>query len=113
MKRLVYNLLAIFCFALVSCTEEVLVPDYSKDHIVLNVFNSPMTKAAGDLNTDYERQLNRLDCFFYVKDQTDQPCVYYHKLCSNFLHRGDASTGLQQGPYCAECVQQQYDEGRR
>ena len=85
MKRLVYNLLAIFCFALVSCTEEVLVPDYSKDHIVLNVFNSPMTKAAGDLNTDYERQLNRLDCFFYVKDKTNEPCVYYHKAEVNEL----------------------------
>ena len=79
MKRLVYSVFAIFCFAAVSCTEELPVPDYSKDHIVLNVSNSPMTKAAGDNSTDYERQLNRLDCFFYVKDQTDQPCVYYHK----------------------------------
>ena len=79
MKRLVYSVFAIFCFAAASCTEELPIPDYSKDHIVLNVSNSPMTKAAGDNSTDYERQLNRLDCFFYVKDQTDQPCVYYHK----------------------------------
>ena len=85
MKRLVYSLLAIFCFVVVSCTEEVSVPDYSKDHIVLNVFNSPMTKAVGDSDTDYERQLNRLDCFFYVKDKTDQPCVYYHKAEVNDL----------------------------
>ena len=52
---------------------------------MLNVYNSPMTKAAGDSSTDYERQLNRLDCFFYVKDKTDQPCVYYHKADVNDL----------------------------
>lgn len=85
MKRFVYSVLAIFCLAVVSCTEEVPVPDYSKDHIVLNVFNSPMTKAVGDSDTDYERKLNRLDCFFYVKDKTDQPCVYYHKAEVNDL----------------------------
>ena len=86
MNRLVYSVLAIFCLAVVSCTEEVPVPDYSKDHIVLNVFNSPMTRAEGDPSTVYERQLNRLDCFFYVKDHTDQqPCVYYHKAEVNDL----------------------------
>ena len=53
------------------------MPDYGEDHIVLNVFNGPMTMAEGD--TDYERELNRLDCFFYVKDKTNEPCVYYHK----------------------------------
>ena len=79
MNRLVYSALAIFCFAVVSCVKETPISDYSRDHIVLNVFNSPMTKAEGDSSTDYERQLKRLDCFFYVKDQTDQPCVYYHK----------------------------------
>ena len=84
MKRLVYSVLAIFCLAIVSCTEEVPVPDYSKDHIVLNVFNSPMTRAVGDAG-DYERQLNRLDCFFYVKDKTNEPCVYYHKAEVNDL----------------------------
>lgn len=52
---------------------------------MLNVYNSPMTKADGDSSTDYERQLNRLDCFFYVKDKTDQPCVYYHKAEVNEL----------------------------
>ena len=52
---------------------------------MLNVYNSPMTKADGDSSTDYERQLNRLDCFFYVKDKTDQPCVYYHKADVNDL----------------------------
>ena len=85
MRRLLYNLLLIISFAVISCTQEVPVPDYSKDHIVLNVYNSPMTKAAGDSSTDYERQLNRLDCFFYVKDKTDQPCVYYHKADVNDL----------------------------
>ena len=85
MNRLVYSALAIFCFAIVSCTDVAPISDYDQDHIVLNVFNSPMTKAEGSSSTDYERQLNRLDCFFYVKDQTDQPCVYYHKADVNEL----------------------------
>ena len=75
----------LICFAVVSCTENVLMEDYGKDHIVLNVYNSPMTKADVVSNTDYERQLNRLDCFFYVKDKTDQPCVYYQKAMVNDL----------------------------
>lgn len=83
MNRIVYSALAIFCFAVVSCTNEVPVPDYGEDHIVLNVFNSPMTMAEGD--TDYERELHRLDCFFYVKDKTNEPCVYYHKAEVNDL----------------------------
>ena len=53
------------------------MPDYSKDHIVLNISNSPMTKAGGEAETSYERQLNRLDCFFYVRGRTNEPCVYY------------------------------------
>ena len=53
------------------------MPDYGEDYIVLNVSNSPMTTAEGDPNTDYERKLTRLDCFFYVKDKTNEPCVYY------------------------------------
>ena len=85
MNRLVYSALAIFCFAIVSCTDVAPISDYDQDHIVLNVFNSPMTKAEGNSSTDYERLLNRLDCFFYVKDQTDQPCVYYHKADVNEL----------------------------
>ena len=85
MKRLVYSALAIFCLAVVSCTQEASVTDYGKDYIVLNVVNSPMTKADSELGADYERQLNRLDCFFYVKDKTDQPCVYYHKAEVNDL----------------------------
>ena len=59
------------------------MPDYGEDYIVLNVLNGPMTMAEGD--TDYERQLNRLDCFFYVKDKTNEPCVYYHKAEVNDL----------------------------
>ena len=61
------------------------MPDYGEDYIVLNVFNSPMTMAEGDPDTAYERQLNRLDCFFYVKDKTNEPCVYYHKAEVNDL----------------------------
>ena len=55
------------------------MPDYGEDYIVLNVLNSPMTMAEGSTSTDYERQLNRLDIFFYAKDKTHEPCVYYHK----------------------------------
>ena len=79
MKRL-YSLLLIACFAVASCTEEMPMPENSKDNIVLNVFNSPMTKATADPGTEYERKLNRLDCFFYVKDMTNEPCVYYQKV---------------------------------
>lgn len=56
------------------------MPDYSKDHIVLNIFNTQMTKADGDEETAYERKLNRLDCFFYVRGKTTEPCVYYQKV---------------------------------
>ena len=80
MKKLVYSALAIFCFAVVSCTNEAPSPGYGEDYIVLNVFNSAMTMAEGDPATAYERQLKRLDCFFYVKDQTSEPCVYYHRV---------------------------------
>ena len=85
MNRLLFSALAIFCFVAVSCSDEIPVPDYGKDHIVLNVFNSPMTMAESGQSTDYERQLNRLDCFFYVKDKTNEPCVYYHKAEVNDL----------------------------
>ena len=91
MKRLVYSAFAIFCFAVVSCTEVESILDYGEDQIVLNVFNSPMTKAAGSSSTDYEKQLNRLDCFFYVKDKTNEPCVYYHKAEVNDLERATIS----------------------
>ena len=85
MKRLAYSVLAIFCFVVVSCNNEVPAPDYGEDYIVLNVINSPMTMAEGNPNSNYERQLNRLDCFFYVKDKTNEPCVYYHKAEVNDL----------------------------
>ena len=44
---------------------------------MLNIYNSPMTKADLDPETAYERQLHRLDCFFYVKGKTNEPCVHY------------------------------------
>ena len=74
-----YSVLVILGFAAVSCTKEAPVQDYSENYIVLNVFNSPMTMAEGNTDTGYERQLKRLDIFFYVKDKTHEPCVYYHK----------------------------------
>lgn len=85
MNRLLFSALAIFCFVAVSCTEGTPIPDYGKDYIVLNVFNSSITMAESGQSTEYERQLNRLDCFFYVKDKTNEPCVYYHKAEVNDL----------------------------
>ena len=81
MKKILYILTA-FAIGLVSCSDEIEIPDVvPADCIVLNVFNSPMTKAITDLSgTEYERQLNRLDCFFYPKGQTEAPCVYYQKV---------------------------------
>ena len=63
------------------------MPEYGEDYIVLNVSNSPMAMAEGNTGTDYERKLTRLDCFFYVKDKTNEPCVYYHKAEVNDLGR--------------------------
>lgn len=81
MKKLLYTLLAI-TFSLASCSEQIDVPEtVPADCIMLKVFNSPMTKAVTDRSgEEYEKTLKRLDCFFYVKGQTDRPCVYYQKV---------------------------------
>ena len=81
MKKLLYILLAI-TFALESCSEQIDVQEtVPADCIMLKVFNSPMTKAVTDRSgEEYEKTLKRLDCFFYVKGQTDLPCVYYQKV---------------------------------
>ena len=72
-------LLAIF-LTLVSCTEILdETPNFDKDCIVLNVFNGPMSTKATNDGTEYERQINRLDCFFFEKDALDK-CVYYKKI---------------------------------
>lgn len=78
MKRLLYIFLAI---VLVSCSD-LIEPQgrFDEDCIVLNVFNSPMTKAVDATGEDYERKLVRLDCFFYVKGESDPRCVYYQKV---------------------------------
>lgn len=80
MKRILYPLLA--AFALVSCMEEIdKVDTRPEGNVVLTVFNSTMTKAITNSNgLEYERKLESLDCFFYVKGQTDSPCVYYQRL---------------------------------
>ena len=79
MKKILYTLLA--AFALVSCMEEIdKVDTRPEGNVVLTVFNSTMTKAITDPNgLKYERKLESLDCFFYVKDQTNSPCVYYQR----------------------------------
>lgn len=80
MKKILYTLLA--AFALVSCMEEIDKVDIRPEgNVVLTVFNSTMTKAITDPNgLEYERKLESLDCFFYVKGQTNSPCVYYQRL---------------------------------
>ena len=80
MKKILYTLLA--AFALVSCMEEIdKVDTRPEGNVVLTVFNSTMTKAITDPNgLEYERKLESLECFFYVKDQTNSPCVYYQRL---------------------------------
>lgn len=81
MKKILYILSALV-FGMVSCSQEIEIPDsVPADCIILNVYNSPMTKAITDLSgTEYERQLNRLDCFFYPKGRTGEACVYYQKV---------------------------------
>lgn len=80
MKRHFYILFALI-LALVSCTQELDIQhETPSDCIMLRVSNSPMTKAVAAEGLEYERQLKRLDCFFYVKGQTGSPCVYYEKV---------------------------------
>ena len=85
MKKILYIFIAL-SFGLVSCSNIIETPDtLPADCIMLNVYNSPMTKAQDWAGLEYERQLLRLDCFFYPKGQTDQPCVYYQKVDVNNL----------------------------
>lgn len=80
MKR-PYHILFALILALVSCTQELEIREETPaDCIMLNVCNSPMTKAAVPEGTKYERSLKRLDCFFYVKGETGSPCVYHQKV---------------------------------
>ena len=80
MKRQYYILFALI-FALVSCTQELdLKQETPADCIMLSVSNSPMTKAVAPAGAEYERQLKRLDCFFYEKGQTGASCAYYKKV---------------------------------
>ena len=66
---------------------------YDKDCILLNVYNGPMKTKATNEGTEYERQINRLDCFFYVKGALNN-CVYYQKVTNN-----DAIIGQQEIPF--------------
>ena len=81
MKKLIY-LIILASFAMVSCSDEFgQMNGHGEDGIVLNIYNSPLTKAIGDTKGEsYERRIERLDCFFYEKRQTDQPCVYYQQV---------------------------------
>ena len=86
MKKLLYIFIAL-SFGLMSCSDVIETPDIPDslpaDCIMLDVYNSPMTKAQNWAGLDYERQLLRLDCFFYPKGQTNAPCVYYQKVDVN------------------------------
>lgn len=70
-----------FCLMLVSCSEDLgQLDNYGEDCIVLNIYNTSLTKAVEVQGEEYERTLHRLDCFFYAKGATDQPCIYYQKI---------------------------------
>ena len=88
MKKLLYIFIAL-SFGLMSCSDVIETPDIPDslpaDCIMLDVYNSPMTKAQNWAGLDYERQLLRLDCFFYPKGKTNAPCVYYQKVDVNEL----------------------------
>lgn len=81
MKKIFY-IFAIMALSLMSCSEQIdisqVVPE---DCILLNVYNSPMTKATNE-GVEYERQLNRLDCFFYIDGEAAAGgnCIYYQKV---------------------------------
>ena len=60
---------------------------------MLNVVNGPMATKATNEGSEYERQINRLDCFFYVKGALDN-CVYYQKIVNN-----TAVIGQQEIPF--------------
>ena len=80
MKKLLYIFIAL-SLGLASCSDVIEAPEtLPADCIMLNVYNSPMTKAQNWAGLEYERQLLRLDCFFYPKGQTNAPCVYYQKV---------------------------------
>ena len=66
---------------LVGCSEDLgQLDNYGEDCIVLNIYNTSLTKAVEVQGEEYERTLNRLDCFFYAKGATDEPCIYYQKI---------------------------------
>ena len=92
MKKLYISLA--FLLTLVGCAEVLEeTTRYDKDCIVLNVVNGPMATKATNEGSEYERQINRLDCFFYVKGALDN-CVYYQKIVNN-----TAVIGQQEIPF--------------
>ena len=83
-----------FLLALVGCSEVLdVTTKYDKDCIVLNVVNGPMATKATNDGSEYERQINRLDCFFYVKGALNN-CVYYQKITNS-----SAVIGRQEIPF--------------
>ena len=80
MKKLLYMILAVF--ALLSCADGLDRHGAQQEGIVLTVYNSPMTKVA-DAGEAYERTLSSLDCFFYPKGATGQPCVFHQRVQPN------------------------------
>ena len=83
-----------FLFTLIGCTEILEeTTELGEDCIVLNVYNGPMVTKATNAGAEYERQIKRLDCFFYVKDALDK-CVYYQK-----VENTEAKIGSQEIPF--------------
>lgn len=80
MNKYLY-ILMLLCLMFVGCTDEFgLMTNKDEDCIVLNIYNTSLTKAVDPLGEEYERKLNRLDCFFYAKGATNEPCIYYQKV---------------------------------
>ena len=89
MKKIIYMIFAL-AFVLAACSETVEPQDMlGKECITLEVINSPLTKAT-DAGLEYERNISRLDVFFYVKGQSDKPCVYYQPVTDPDYLTGNA-----------------------
>lgn len=89
-------LILTFLLTLVGCTSLLdETTNLDKDCIVLNIYNGPMSTKATPTNpgAEYERQIKRLDCFFYVKGALDK-CVYYKR-----VDNGSSVIGSQVVPF--------------
>lgn len=79
MKHRIY-IYIIAALALIGCNQELLEKESTPDNcITITVFNSSLTTKATDQGSENERQLKRLDLFFYPigNDQDKEECALY------------------------------------